>query len=342
MKIWNHHLFSRVLIVIISVFFIAALSGCSSDSGESEDSTENSTENSEATTSDNSDVTTIDTKFGEVEITEEPVRVVALGWGDAETALSLGVEPVGASDWLDFGGDGVGPWLEGAYEESPTLIGTLEPDYEQIASLAPDLILDVKSSGDKERYERLSDIATTIGVPEGGDNYLTSTEEQVQMIAKALNKEEEGKKLLEELNAAFEQTAEENPEFAEKTIAVAAYSSNGFGAYVDGDSRIDFVKRLGFETKQEIEELADGNFYVEIADEQLELLDADLTVVFPIWVDESEITNNEMFQKIDSVADGRSIVLDLDSANAFSTGSIPSLLWAIENITPKFAELLEN
>src|SRR5699024_10000381 len=144
-----------------------------------------------------------------------------------------GVEPIGASDWLDFGGDGVGPWLEGAYEESPTLIGTMEPDYEQIASLAPDLILDVKSSGDEDRYDRLSDIATTIGVPEGRDNYLTSTEEQVQMIAKALNKEEEGEKLLEDLHAAFEETAAEYSEFEGKTIAVAAYSSNGFGAYVE-------------------------------------------------------------------------------------------------------------
>jgi iron complex transport system substrate-binding protein len=38
---------------------------------------------------------------------------VALGWSDAETALALGVQPVGASDWLAFGGEGVGPWAEG-------------------------------------------------------------------------------------------------------------------------------------------------------------------------------------------------------------------------------------
>ena len=104
---------------------------------------------------------TIDTKFGQVEITEQPQRIVALGWGDAETVLSLGFEPVGASDWLAFGGDGVGPWLEGAYETSPTIIGTMELDYEQIAALEPDLILDVKSSGDEERHKRLSEITTT-------------------------------------------------------------------------------------------------------------------------------------------------------------------------------------
>ena len=41
---------------------------------------------------------TVETAFGDVEIPEEPQRVVALGWSDAETALALGVQPVGASD----------------------------------------------------------------------------------------------------------------------------------------------------------------------------------------------------------------------------------------------------
>lgn len=327
----NYKLFPKMFTIVLMVAVVIGLFGCSSDAKEDTDET----------TTDGS-MTTIETKFGEVEVDGQPERVVALGWGDAETALSLGVEPVGASDWLDFGGDGVGPWLEDAYEESPEIIGTMEPDYEQIAALEPDLILDVKSSGDEERYERLSDIATTIGVPEGGDNYLVSTDEQVEMIAKALNKEDEGEKLLEEVDAAFEQAAEENPEFDGKTIAVGAYDSNGFGAYVEGDARVDFTTRLGFETKEEIQELDEGNFYVNVADEQLELLDADLTVIFPIWVDESEITDNELFQKVPSVADGRSIILDLDSSNAFSTGSVPSILWAIDHVTPQFADILED
>ena len=37
---------------------------------------------------------TVTTEFGDVVIEEEPERVVALGWGDAEIALQLGVEPV--------------------------------------------------------------------------------------------------------------------------------------------------------------------------------------------------------------------------------------------------------
>src|SRR5699024_10613360 len=117
----------------------------------------------------------IATKFGKVTIDQRPERVVALGWGDAETALELGTQPVGASDWLQFGGDGAGPWDSGKYDKKPTMIGTMEPNYEKIAALHPDLILDTKGAGDKARYDKLSAIAPTVAVPKGGGNYLTST-----------------------------------------------------------------------------------------------------------------------------------------------------------------------
>ncbi|WP_235680140.1 iron-siderophore ABC transporter substrate-binding protein [Paenibacillus albicereus] len=284
----------------------------------------------------------IDTKFGQVNLTEEPKRIVALGWGDAETALSLGVQPVGASDWLAFGGDGVGPWLEGAYTTPPTILGTMELDYEKIASLDPDLILDVKSSGDEERYKRLSEIATTVGVPADGDNYLTSTEEQVNMIAEALGKEEEGAALLKQVDDAFAKAAADHPEFAGKSIVVGAYSSDGFGAYVKGDARLDFMERLGFKNKEEVEQMSEGNFYVKVSDEKLDLLDADATVIMPIWVDPKEITDNKLFQKIPSVVDGRSLILDEDTSNAFSTGTVPSLLWTIENLPAQVKAIVKG
>ncbi|MEN1988250.1 AraC family transcriptional regulator [Paenibacillus hubeiensis] len=284
----------------------------------------------------------IETKFGKVDITAEPKRIVALGWGDAETALSLGVEPIGASDWVAFGGDGVGPWLEGSYHTAPTIIGTLEPDYELIASLEPDLILDVKSSGDEERYKRLSEIAPTLGIPEGGDRYKTSSEDQLRMIAKALNKVDEGEALLAQVNDAFAKAASDHPEFAGKTAVVGSYQSSGFGAYVTGSTRIDFMKRLGFVTKQEIEETESTNFAIKVADERLEMLDADLTVIVPIGVEPNAVTEQPLFQKIPSVADGRGLVLDRETSRAFSTGSIPALLWTVEHLVPQLADALNG
>lgn len=71
----------------------------------------------------------------------------------------------------------------------------MEPEYEKIAALEADLILDVKSSGEQERYDRLSQIAPTVGVPKGGDAYLASVDTQIEMIAAALGKEDEAEKV---------------------------------------------------------------------------------------------------------------------------------------------------
>src|SRR5690606_16006243 len=212
---------------------------------------------------------TVDTKFGEVTIESAPTRVVALGWGDAETALALGVQPVGASDWLAFGGDGVGPWLDGAYDESPEIIGTLEPSYEQIAVLDPDVILDVKSSGDPERYERLTEIAPTVAIPEGGEAYLTPMGDQVTMIAAAPGRSEEGEQLLAEVDDAFAAARAEHPDFAGRTAVIGSYWAEGFGAYVSSSSRGEFMQALGFETKPEIDEAAGDAFSVTLGTENV-------------------------------------------------------------------------
>lgn len=335
---------------LLSLALVFALSGCSANtksnpSAETEKSEEpeNSVSVSSEQPKDSKEVVSIETKFGTVEIEGTPQRVVALGWGDAETALALGVEPVGASDWIAFGGDGVGPWLKDAYTNSPAIIGTMELDYEQIASLEPDIILDVRSSGDQERYERLSEIATTVGIPVGADGYLTYFQQQVEIISKALGKEEEGNKLLKDVEDAYANVHEKYPQFADKIISIGAYTSEGWGAYVTGDSRVDFMKDIGFVNKPEIEEKGvDGQFYISLSDEELNILDADLTVIVPIWVDTAEITDNPLYQQIPSVADGRAVILEGDYVNAFSTGTVPSLLWAIEQLPPIFDKALEG
>src|SRR3954451_1145750 len=235
---------------------------------------------------------TVGTAFGDVTVDEEPTRVVALGWGDAETALALGVQPVGASDWLAFGGEGVGPWAAGEYDEAPEIIDTVEPSYEAIAALQPDLILDTKSPATRDRHDKLSAIAPTISQPEGVDPYLTSSADQLQMIGQALGRTDEATALQQQVDQAFTDAAAAHPEFAGTSVAVAAYSSEGFGAYVEGDSRVDFMEQLGFTLKPEIQALATDSFFVSVSEEQLPLLDAGLTVAFPIYVDASQITDD--------------------------------------------------
>src|SRR4028119_1584145 len=75
----------------------------SDDTGSSEDAAASSSPSGPGASP-----ATVQPAFGPVEVPEEPERVAALGWSDAETALALGVQPVGASDWLALRGEAAG------------------------------------------------------------------------------------------------------------------------------------------------------------------------------------------------------------------------------------------
>ncbi|GIG37071.1 iron-siderophore ABC transporter substrate-binding protein [Cellulomonas pakistanensis] len=328
-------------VAAVAAVAVLALSACSG-TGDSAGSGETTAAGTGGSAAEGAFPATVETKFGEVTVEAQPERIVALGWGDAETALSLGYQPVGASDWLAFGGDGVGPWAEGQYDESPEIIDTLEPSYEAIAALEPDLILDVKSSGDQDRYDRLSEIAPTVGVPEGGDSYLTTGQQQLELISAALGVPEKGEELRAQLEDTFAEARAAHPDWDGKTIAAATRTSEGWGAYIEGGDRVDFLQNLGFVQSPTIAELpvSASGFSVDISSEQLDLLDADLIVAFPIYIETTEITEDPQWQAIPAVADGRAVVIDGDLSSAYSLGTIGAQQYALDNLVPLIEEAL--
>ncbi|MEU6241671.1 iron-siderophore ABC transporter substrate-binding protein [Streptomyces sp. NPDC047024] len=283
------------------------------------------------------------TKFGEITVEKQPKRVVALGWGDAETALALGVQPIAASDWLAFGGDGVGPWAKGLYKQKPKEIGTLEPSYEKIAALQPDLILDTKSSGDQKRYDTLSKIAPTVGVPKGGDQYLTDWQKQTEMVADALGLHDKGQKLIADTQAKFGAVTKAHPEFKGKTVTSGSRTSEGFGAYVRGSGRVDFLERLGFKNNPWVDQQGGSSFFIGVSRENVNKLDADLIVMEPIGLAASEISNDALYKKVPAVRAGHDVVFDLDSPldKAFATDSVLSVNYALDKVVPLFAKAVK-
>jgi iron complex transport system substrate-binding protein len=100
--------------------------GCSDNSGDSDEQ---------------SATQTVQSVDGPVEIPADPQRVVAL-WGSAETLLTLDGPLVGVSDGkyteATFG-ENTAAWER--YESLPKVGSAVEPNYEKIAELNPDLIL---------------------------------------------------------------------------------------------------------------------------------------------------------------------------------------------------------
>ncbi|WP_127499889.1 iron-siderophore ABC transporter substrate-binding protein [Actinoplanes solisilvae] len=313
---------------------VVALAGCSTTGSEDT--------NNAAPAAGSAFPVTIPTAFGDVTVPKQPERVVALGWSDADVALSLGVQPVGASDWLAFGGDGQGPWNAGKYTTKPELLGTLEVDMEKVAALKPDLILDTRSSGEKARYDQLSKLGVpVIDVPKGGEMYLTTWEQQLDMVGKALGKQTEAAKLKTDLDAKFTAAAAANPKFKDATVAAVARTGDGWGAYVTGDGRVDFLTKLGFKNAPAIEAKKTNSFYIPLSNEQLDLADADLTVVFLIQATLDQVKNDKLFQAVPSVKAGHVAYMDdKDISNAFSSASVGGLSFAVDKVTPLLATAL--
>ncbi|GGG14845.1 ABC transporter substrate-binding protein [Rhodococcoides trifolii] len=320
----------------------AALGGCSSTDDAADVDATGVDATATATSASDQFPVTIGGLFGDVTVDTQPERVVALGWGDAETALALGVQPIGASDWLDFGGNGVGPWADSLYQSPPKLIATNEPSIEEVAALEPDLILDTRASGDRSRYDALSGLGVpVVSVPSDGANYVTTWQQQLDIVGKALGLSDKAADLKSQLQSQFDAVRSDNPQFTGKTVAVGAKFGGTYGAYVTGDGRVDLMTALGFVNKPELDALATGSFYVPISNEQVVAFDADLTVMFPIGAPASSITEDPVYAAVPSVRAGHDVVFDDTTlANAFSSGTTLGLSYALDTAVPRFAEAL--
>ena len=278
----------------------------------------------------------VPTMFGAVSVKTAPKRVVALGWADAETLYALGVQPVAVSDWLGFGGNGVGPWATSLVKSTPTQVGTTTPDFEKIAALAPDLILDVRSDNSRKTYTTLSKIAPTVYGPSGVGAYATSWRQQVRTIAKAVGLVAKGEQLIADTQARFTKLAAANPSLKGKTFAVGAlFGTNQWGAYVSGDLRVDFLTSLGMTNAPAIEKQKASSFFINVSPEKLTLFNAGLTVMFAIGDNQAALTSNKVIAGLPSAKAGHLLILDKQDADAYSDGSVLAINYALDEVAPK-------
>lgn len=279
------------------------------------------------------------TRFGTVSVPSAPQRVVALGWGDAETLYALGVQPVGTSDWLGFGGDGVGPWAKSLVRAKPQQLGTTTPNFEKIAALRPDLILNTRSDNSKATYDTLSKIAPTVSAPSGAIPYGISWMQQTMTIAKAVGQEAKGAQLVTRTQARIKALAAAHPTLAGKTYAVGAlFGTDQWGAYVKGDIRADFLSSLGMQNAPAVKALKTTSFYANVSPENLQVFDADLTLMFPIGPNTAALKKNPTLNNLASAKAGHLLILDADSAQAFSDGSVLALEYVIDTVAPKIIQ----
>lgn len=275
----------------------------------------------------------------------EEVRVASLGLGDADTVLALGITPVAVAPWGAQGdGDpsGVGPWAK-------ELLGDAQPEViyntasgftadvlEQVTASDPTQIIAVNQAVDQEAQKSLEEIAPLTIKPEGFEDWQVPWEEQVKTIASAVEKEEEGDKLIDKAQGSFDEFKESHPELNGKRAAIVMPYDGKLGLYTSDDGRGQFIEDLGFEIPQELQ--GDGSsFFVDYAPENYsQLNNVDYLFVLDYNGAVDELKKDSTFQGLDVVKDGRVRYLETDTGNAMSMPNPLTIPWAVD----KFEEQL--
>jgi iron complex transport system substrate-binding protein len=129
--------------------------------------------------------------MGSARVTGRPQRVVVLDTGELDSAVALGVKPVGAVEAI--AGEGFPAYLADQVA-GVEKVGTIEqPSLEAIAALRPDLILSSKVRHEAI-HDQLSRIAPTVFSEEVGVTW----KENFALHAEALGRQEEARRLSQE------------------------------------------------------------------------------------------------------------------------------------------------
>ena len=285
---------------------------------------------------------TIEHKFGSTTVEQQPERVVAVGFNDQDFALALGVKPVGVRQFQ--GGIDITerPWAQDELGGSePELVGAEELEFEKIAALRPDLILGVYSGLSEQDYRTLSKIAPTVAQTGDYADYGMPWEEQAQISAEALGVEEQGTKVVDEVERELAAVREEHPEFEDSSFVLAAVNGGKVYVYSSQDLRSRFFESLGFTMPEEIDDLTGESFYAELTSENLSLLDQDLIVLYGAPED---IEGLPLAERMKAVREGRIVAMDPagDFANALGFSSPLSLPYVVEQGVPAIADAVDG
>lgn len=289
---------------------------------------------------------TVEHAYGDTEISEQPERIVTVGYTEQDTLWALGIEPVGVTEWYGGYDFASWPWADEARGGSePEVLTTSDGlDFEAIALLDPDLIIGTNAGMTEEDFDRLSDIAPTIAHSGDYSMYFEPWDVQTLQIGKAVGRADDAQKLVDDIDAQFAEAEKAHPEFADASVVFlqnAIYDGSAI-AYQDGLST-DFLTDLGFTIPSEIdayapEDESGGQAYIPV--ENLDVLNAADVL---IWGTESDdditaLEGEPFVAAIDAMKNGSVVYTDGVTAGAIYFTSPLSLPYVIDALVPALAD----
>ncbi|MGN5883313.1 ABC transporter substrate-binding protein [Staphylococcus simulans] len=298
----NRLKFLGILMLVLALTVVAACGNNSKDSSKESDS-----KSSE-------DTIAVKNEAGTTKVKEDAKRVVALEYSFVDALAALDVKPVGVAD--DNKKDRIiKPIREkiGDYES----VGTRkQPNLEVISKEKPDLII-ADAQRHKGIYKELNKIAPTILLPSFDGDYKENLE-SFKTIAKALNKEKEGQKRLDEHKKKMDEYSKDitlNKDLAALPAVltktdIMAHSDKSYVGQVFNE--LGFKEALNKDVSKDLPKYLEGP-YLKMTTEQVAKVNPKQMF---IMIDEKDKPllkkqeNDKVWQTIDAVKNKRVYTVD--------------------------------
>jgi iron complex transport system substrate-binding protein len=316
-----------VFILALMMISTVVLAGCSSQASNV-NTKETAANTSKPVTNENTNANTNETAaktetserviehaMGTTKVEGTPKRVVTLYQGAADVAVALGVKPVGVVEsWVE---KPMYKYLRDDLEGVPMVGLETQPNLEEIAKLKPDLIIASKLRHEKV-YEQLSQIAPTVT-----HETVFKYKDTVELMGKAMNKEEKANELLSNWDNRVADFKEKISAKLGKEWPIEAsvlnFRADHARIYVTGYAG-DILGELGFvRSEYQQEEAEKGTVVVKLTDqESIPKMNADVFFLFlsdpgqdnAVQKTYEDWTNHPLWKNLDAVKAGQVYQID--------------------------------
>ncbi|WP_053360492.1 iron-siderophore ABC transporter substrate-binding protein [Bacillus sp. FJAT-27251] len=266
----------RYILILLSLATILLLAACG---GNNEEKAEEPKPDKQEATS-----YTVENAMETVTLDKTPEKVVILTNEGTEALLALGVTPVGAvQSWT---GD---PWYNHIAEDMKDVqvVGVeSQVNVEAVAALKPDLIIGNKMRHE-DIYEQLNAIAPTVY----SETLRGNWKENFELYAKAVNKEEEGKKVIADYDNRIEDLKGKLGDQLQKEVSMVRFMAGDVRIYHKDSFSGVILDQIGFARpeSQDVDDFAEKN----VTKERIHAMDGDILFYFTYEEGNGEATQLE-------------------------------------------------
>lgn len=289
---------------------------------------------------------TVEHMYGSTTITAEPKRIVVIGTTEQDVLLALGVAPIATTQWVGDEPYAVFPWaVDKLGDAKPTVLDSAEGlSLDTVTKLKPDLIIGTNAGLDKATYTALTKIAPTIansGVY--GSEFYEPWPTQTVLVGKAIGREAQAQKLVDDLTQRFAEIAVAHPKWAGAAAGFvqAPYDDGSVIAWPNGLGT-NFLTDLGFTIPASFDRFVDDRVaQAQIPAKDTGVLNEAEVLVWSTDVegDGADIQADKVLGKITAVKDGRSVYTGDLLASAIYFSTILSLPFVLDRLVPELEKV---